>query len=992
MQKSKLTTKFGGRNQKNIKVRVDMLKKIIQVLIVIILITYTLLSSIELNVIYANNFINDTVQLEDEYILKLFNKKIDITNKYNNENYSVYKHGVNDLDKNNEFFEFDESEKHLSEGLWGLETIKYTSVAEETYNIKELNSVTVAVLDTGVSSEHPDLKECMVSGFNFLENSTNTNDDNGHGTQMAGLIAGKTTGVAHGVNIMPIKILDKNGNGNTENFVKGIIWAVDNGADIINLSLGRRKFIYGSYGKIIRDTYSELERLAIEYALINGVTVVTVVGNFSENDTCYPAAYTYRKTLTKPIIVSAIDENKDKLNLSNYSDRVDVSAPGQRVLSTYPFELDIGFDLYMNKDHDGYILSSGTSHASAFVAGFCSIVKAYNKNLTNDEIREIVLSSVTDIGDEGWDEYFGYGIIDFEKLLSFSIPRISKISILEDGDLYQDAIRLYDKNSIANCNNNMSVSESVYITVEEYLTEPDIYLLKDFTVQEMVYGKFDYQMIFEDVGLYKLNYSIPDNSFVQNSSKVVIKPKKILPNISPGCYEKGVNLELLSPTSGASIYYTINNMPVVVNDELNPNAIKYQKPIIINSSTKLNAVAYKKGILSKYDTFEYIINDGNNNMQSRKENVKDLHKIRDVSENRKNIERVNLIETQDSIIYKNMLEKYNEFIIAQNLLEYIEKTQKNLIIDIDELKINIGTKELIELRNLKEDLVLKINKLDIGVDNMVFCYSVDLLINEQLVDKNSLLDLYIKLDPTLNPNNLAVCYLEDIVNSNNMLVDGFFIPEHFVIPHKNGSIFLGRLKQHAFCDVKDEYISDIVNFLWIRNIIKGISSNEFKPNDILTRAELSVLLNKYFGISSKNDYKLRFIDVPHNSWFYKDVKSLTDFGIIKGITELEFKPNDSVKKQDLIVLYVKTFLTYFSIDDKDIITYENNFAYNDEYQISAYAKQYVEIAKTIGIIEPNTELMFMPCSSVTREEAVEILYKLIINASQLKYINYKKGV
>ena len=71
---------------------------------------------------------------------------------------------------------------------------------------------------------------------------------------------------------------------------------------------------------------------------------------------------------------------------------------------------------------------------------------------------------------------------------------------------------------------------------------------------------------------------------------------------------------------------------------------------------------------------------------------------------------------------------------------------------------------------------------------------------------------------------------------------------------------------------------------------------------------------------------------------------------------------------------------------------QNNFAYNDEYQISAYAKQYVEIAKTIGIIEPNTELMFMPCSSVNREEAVEILYKLITSVSQLKYINYKNGV
>ncbi len=149
---------------------------------------------------------------------------------------------------------------------WNLPDI---SVPQAWKVTKGSNTVIVAVLDTGVSSTHPDLQNVLVPGYNFVSNSTDTDDDYGHGTHVAGIIdadtdntkgiAGIDWGEKNSVKIMPIKILDSSGIGNTMDIAKGIVYAVEHGAKIINMSFGGKN-------------YSRVEEEACQYARNNGIT------------------------------------------------------------------------------------------------------------------------------------------------------------------------------------------------------------------------------------------------------------------------------------------------------------------------------------------------------------------------------------------------------------------------------------------------------------------------------------------------------------------------------------------------------------------------------------------------------------------------------------------------------------------------------------------------------------------------------------------------
>lgn len=306
----------------------------------------------------------------------------------------------------------------LEIGLWGLNAINYSDeVYDELFGESKLNKVTVAIIDTGVDIHHPDISEYIIGGYDFVNDDDDPNDDNGHGTQLAGIIGGKYTGVAHGVNIMPIKVLDERGVGKSNHLAEGILWAVDNGADIINLSLGRRK--HESLGKSLsgEDSFNSLEYDAILYALINNVPVITVAGDFGVEELAYPAAYVFSEIDQDLIVVSAYDMNNQKSTMANVSEEIDLVAPGELILTITPHQLDIGEDEYTNIDGDGYIFGKGTSYASAFITGAVSIIKAYEEDIDTDAIQELLRKSTFEIGDNHQTQVFGKGSIDIMKLI-----------------------------------------------------------------------------------------------------------------------------------------------------------------------------------------------------------------------------------------------------------------------------------------------------------------------------------------------------------------------------------------------------------------------------------------------------------------------------------------------------------------------------------------------------------------------------------------------
>lgn len=280
---------------------------------------------------------------------------------------------------------------------WGLQAIN----VEEIWNrvpAEKRSNVTIAVVDTGVDKDHPDLKDNLIEGYDFVNNDTDPDDDNGHGTHVAGIAAAITNngigiaGVAGGAKIMPVKVLSAEGSGTSLQVYLGIVYAAKHGADVINLSLGA-------------SAPSQLIKEAIEYAVKNDVVVVAATGNDYSDEVGFPAAF------DGVIGVGAVDYYYGNVfelaAFSNYGPETDIVAPGVDILSTYPIELDT-FD----GKQDGYTLLDGTSMATPFVAGMAALLKAENPDLTSEGIQKKLQETAYDIYDDGWDIYTGAGVVN----------------------------------------------------------------------------------------------------------------------------------------------------------------------------------------------------------------------------------------------------------------------------------------------------------------------------------------------------------------------------------------------------------------------------------------------------------------------------------------------------------------------------------------------------------------------------------------------------
>lgn len=279
----------------------------------------------------------------------------------------------------------------FAEYQWNLPIIQTL----EGWNINRgTEDVVIAVIDTGVDIDHPDLAGRLAPGMNFIAEHNEPFDDVGHGTHVAGIIAATVDNV-EGVagmswfnKVMPVKVLDESGAGSSYSVAQGIIWAADNGAKVINMSLGN--YVDSSF---LHD--------AIKYAYDRDVVLVAATGNDNTGEPGYPAAY------PEVVAVSATDARNQKAVFSNFGHYVDVVAPGENIASTY-FQKQ-------------YAALSGTSMASPHVAALAGMIRSLNPDLTNVEVMELLRTSVVDLGEPGKDPYYGYGRIDVKKALESAL-------------------------------------------------------------------------------------------------------------------------------------------------------------------------------------------------------------------------------------------------------------------------------------------------------------------------------------------------------------------------------------------------------------------------------------------------------------------------------------------------------------------------------------------------------------------------------------------
>lgn len=259
--------------------------------------------------------------------------------------------------------------------------------------------VKIAIVDTGIDYNHPDLAANCVEGISFVDYTNDPMDDYGHGTHCAGIAAAVNNdigviGVAPGASLMPVKVLNYNGGADLSWIANGIIWAANNGADVISLSIG-----YNQHVQSWQD--------ACDYAYnTKGCVVVAAAGNSGNppgsGDTVeYPARY------SSVIAVSATDSNDKRARWSSTGPTVELAAPGVSIYST----------VWDNT----YTTMSGTSMSCPHVAGVAALVIASGVT-TNVEVRNRMASTAEDLGAAGRDPLYGYGLVDAEHAVLASPP------------------------------------------------------------------------------------------------------------------------------------------------------------------------------------------------------------------------------------------------------------------------------------------------------------------------------------------------------------------------------------------------------------------------------------------------------------------------------------------------------------------------------------------------------------------------------------------
>ncbi|GHJ38790.1 type VII secretion-associated serine protease mycosin [Streptomyces sp. TS71-3] len=283
---------------------------------------------------------------------------------------------------------------------WGLDALH----ADQAWATTKGKGITVAVLDTGVDAEHPDLAGNVLTGKDMIGFGAGRGDRSWarHGTAMAGIIAGHghgpdraegVLGIAPEARILPVRVILEDGDParkkarNTRGgaLADGIRWAADHGADVINLSLGDDSA--SAHPEAAEDS-------AVQYALKKGAVVVASAGNGGEkgDHISYPAAY------PGVIAATAVDRYDIRAGFSTRRWYATVSAPGVDVVLADP-------------DHH-YYKGWGTSAASAYVSGAVALVRAAHPGLAPDQIKKLLEDTADQPPDGGRDESRGYGLVD----------------------------------------------------------------------------------------------------------------------------------------------------------------------------------------------------------------------------------------------------------------------------------------------------------------------------------------------------------------------------------------------------------------------------------------------------------------------------------------------------------------------------------------------------------------------------------------------------
>ena len=913
---------------------------------------------------------------------------------------------------------------------WGI-TVTEMVYAWKMVNTEKIKDIVIAVIDTGVDYNHPDLAESIVKkngrvlGYDYVNVDNDPFDDNGHGTHVAGIAAAVKdngegiAGVASGAKIMPVKVLDVNGLGWSDHIADGIIYAVQNGADIINLSVG-----------VTADEPYLHE--SIRYARSQGIVVIAACGGGSQTFS-YPSEY------PEVIAVGATDQNNELCEFSGLNP--DLVAPGNRIISTYPIEIDVQDGI-----QDGYTFYNGTSMSAPFASGLAAIILSsakevqygkYLKDMTGEmrasKIEYYLQKGTSDLGEEGFDKYYGSGIINAKKLVENPLYK-TNIGICSTSIPYNIPVDITAYNYRGEYNG--SLNTPVTLKVLDYRKN-----LVNETVAEVVYGQAYVDLKVTDVGKYGVIVLDEDDKRSRKVCEefVYIRPEAPYSSMESGTYTGSQKITLLSKTEGAFIYYTLDGSEPSLLDSalLVTPAGKFESVIQVDKNTTVKALSYKNGAVSGISTYNYVIvpevihpvepeekedeikqetkKGGNSGGGGRDIELPFIESPAAPVEN-SSVEYlgshfvktiVTLSDNKKKMVIKTSSDYSGISIDDAEFVEIDAKSEEKISeyeIHLSKEFINLlgSSNKLLKLR--AEGIVLSIDKINIVQGNNkgmeVYIKRVpfeQVYSGKMILDAKSLSDVYsfkmfsegIEVLDFYEAVNADIGFDEKTASKKNRVGVFCFSDNSMKWEYSVGrmnkdniinfnvnasSAYVVIEYDKTFKDIKNHWAKDKIEMLASRQIVMGMDDNSFLPDCNVNRAQFVTMLVSALGIREENK-NIPFTDIE-NAWYTTAIKNAYAAGIVLGTDEKHFSPDNNITREQMATILIQSF-EYFMGRNAEELKLKEPKEYTDEKEISEWARKKILEAYMMDLLTGYEDGSFKPQSYTTRAEAAVSISRLM---------------
>ncbi|WP_240419817.1 S8 family serine peptidase [Paenibacillus periandrae] len=726
--------------------------------------------------------------------------------------------------------------------------------AEEAWDtVKENTNLTIAIVDTGVDLNHPDLVANLVPGVNLINSKRTPQDDNGHGTNVAGVVAAAgnndtgITGILWKARIMPIKALESDGSGGEAKLAEGIRYAVDHGAKIVVLSLGLNK-------------YSTLMSETVKYAEEHDVLLVAATGN-EGNSVKYPAAY------ATVLAVGGMTADRAADVRSNKGMEIDLVAP---------------WDVFTTALGGSYEYKDGTSMAAPQAAAVAALAWSRHPELQAYQIRQLLRQTADNLGSPGWNASTGYGLLRADRAVN-EAP-------LQD---------MYEPNNRKDQAKSISISKMLTASFADG-SDPDWFYFDapyDGTVQLTFDLAADQQVAVQhtDVtGAFTSVTAVP-------GTPVNLKVNK---------GRSYVLLQLANRNWKQEVPYKLTTDFQIYRDQFEDNDRQFKAYVLPSKSQSLTGTFHQN---EDQDWFEFPVEQSGSLSIEVSTDTARMDLVLFVQKQGEKAYTVDENEDggSESLVLPQVFPG-NYFIRVTNVKDYAFPIAGEYT-----LKINYNVKQMdpnepndrsyqattISLGTAYYGLIDKVDDLDW----FQFKLDEESMTQIELTDIPDGSTMFLSLfDGALKPvyNTGGVT---EISAAQRLTAGTYYVKLSANQPFDRSLYqFMVNAKPltGGFSDIRGHWAQDAILSMSAKQIVNGYDNYTFRPDQTITRAEATAILGRAFQLTQSKT--IAYTDLTPKHWAYDWIARAAGRGIIDGYPDRSFAPDQPISRMEMTSMMARS--------------------------------------------------------------------------------------